>query len=441
MRNWMLSGCAVLLASVLTACPPTATKPVITAFTASPTTITSSGTDVVTLAWTVTGATDVAISSDNADAVITLGAGSPPITATAKGMKKDTTFTVTAKNATGNSTQDAKVTLGTGATIVSSVPADAATGVAINSTIAVTFSAAMDKALTQAAFTSSSVTSPTFAWTNGDKTLTVTSSAPLNTPVAAPGVNKTVSYSFAATAKDATGAALASTAARTFVTQKAILISLVADSTLTGNVIYTTGLDATANPSCGTGTAPTTLPCEQNNYDGAIQAGDNGGTAGGTKVANPNFSYKGFVGFDITSIPAAVTASTLVSAQVSLTQAAPVGTPYVLGSLKLQAISGVALATKVTDGDKFFYYEAESTATFDLSADATVGVKNVTVNSTLLLDLTNRSTYGNRSLYRLIFPKTPPIVGKPAEGANDGDGSEDLAQFNTGKLNVVYSQP
>jgi hypothetical protein len=434
MRNWMLSGCAVLLASVLTACPPTATKPVITAFTASPTTITNSGTDVITLAWTVTGATDVALSSDNADAVITLGTGSPPITATAKGMKKDTTFTVTAKNATGNSTQDAKVTLaaGSGATIASSVPADAAKGVAINSTIVVTFSAAMDTAATVSAFTSSTVpTTPTsFVWSNSNKTLTITPSALLNTPVAAPatGTNKPVSYSFAATAKDATGAALTSTAARTFETQKAIKATIAGTATLSGNVITTTGTGIF--PTCAT-------PCPQNNYDSAIQAGDSNGFAGSpSKIADPNFSYKGFAGFEISSIPAS---ATLVSATVSLTQANFTGVPYTIiaGGLKLQSITDPSLAAKDPDANRFDFYNATATKEFVLATDDTAGVKSVVVTTAVAADLAGRATFANRSLFRLIFP----TVALGSIGATKVDALEDIARFNTPTLEVVYSQP
>jgi Bacterial Ig-like domain len=437
MRNWMLSGCAVLLASMLTACPPTTkTKPVISAFTATPSTVTAAGTDVK-LDWTVTDAEKIAISASPEP-----GSYDPPAntnlttpTTTAKGVKVTTTFTLTATNTTGVTTKEVTVTAPTtvGPTIVSSVPADAATGVAINSTIAVTFSAAMDKTLTQAAFTSSSVTTPTFAWTNGDKTLTITSSAPLNAPVAAPGTNKTVSYSFAATAKDAAGAALTSTAARTFVTQKAVKATIAGAATLSGNIIFTEGTgDFNSVPPCAT-------PCAQNNYDPGIQAGDSNGFAGtASKPANPDFSYKGFAGFDITSVP--ITAS-LISATVSLTQANFTGLPYTIiaGGLKLQSITNVDLATVLPDAapGTFLFYTADATKEFVLSTDDVAGVKSVAVTTAVAADLAGRATFGNRSLFRLIFPTA--ALGKV--GAVKVGGAEDIARFNTPSLEVVYSQP
>ena len=436
MRNWMLSGCAVLLASVLTACPPTTKiKPVISSFTATPSAVTAAGTDVK-LDWTVTDADSISISASTEPAGgydPVAGTKLPTPTTTAKGVKVATTFTLTATNTTGVTTKEVTVSAPAtvGPTIVSSVPADAATGQAINSTIAVTFSAAMDKALTQAAFTSSSVTSPTFAWSNSDKTVTVTSSAPLNTPVAAPaaGVNKTVSYSFAATAKDTAGAALTSTTARTFVTQKAIKATLAGAPTLSGNIIFTEG----------TGTFPTcTTPCPQNNYDLGIQAGDNNGTAGGTKVSNPNFSYKGFAGFDITTIPAN---ATLFSATVSLTQTLKSNTPYLIPGLilKLQSISSVDLATALPDTapGTFLFYDAPASKEFELSTNDTPGTKSVVVTTAVAADLTSRVAFGNRSLFRLIFPTA--ALGKV--GATNTDGLEDIARFDTPVLEVVYSQP
>ena len=435
----MLSGCAVLLASVLTACPPTTkAKPDITAFTATPSVVTAAGTDVK-LDWTVNEADTISITANPEPLVYDPVAGTKLTTptTTARGVKVATTFTLTATNTAGSTTKDVTVT-GPGTTgtttIASSVPADAATGVAINSTIVVTFSAAMDKASTQTAFASTSVTSPTFVWSNGDKTVTITSSTLLNTPVAAPGATKPVSYSFAATAKDAAGGALAGTVARTFVTQKAIKAAIVGTPTLSGNVIFTTGLDATANPTCGT---PPTANCEQNNYDPSIQAGDSNGFAGSTtKPADPNFSYKGFAGFDISSVP---TTASLVSATISLTQATPSNLPYtiVAGGLKLQSITSVGLAAKDPDANRFDFYTATASKEFVLSTDDTPGVKSVAVTTAVAADLTSRATFGNRSLFRLIFP----TVALGEIGAIKTGGIEDIARFNTPTLEVIYSQP
>jgi hypothetical protein len=435
MRKWILSSCAVLLASVLTACPPTTkTKPTISAFTATPNTVTAAGTDVK-LDWTVADADKISLTASPEPTAYDPPAGTnlTTPTTTAKAVKVTTTFTLTATNSAGDTTKIVTVTAPTtvGPAITSSDPVSGATGVAINKAIVVNFDKAMDTAATQTAF--SGVASPSFVWSNGDKTVTITSAALLNTPVAAPGATKLVTYKFAATAKDATGAALvtASTADRTFTTLKAIKATIAGTATLSGNVIFTEGTgDFNAVPPCAT-------PCAQNNYDPGIQAGDSNGFAGSaSKPANPNYSYKGFAGFDISGVPA--TAS-LISATVSLTQANATGTPYtiVAGGLKLQSITSVDLAAKDPDANRFDFYTGPASKEFVLSSDDVAGAKSIAVTTAVAADLASRATFGNRSLFRLIFPTA--ALGNV--GAIKSDGLEDIARFNTPTLEVVYSQP
>jgi hypothetical protein len=453
MRNWVLTGCATLLAAVLTACPTTtATKPDITAFTASPTSVNGAA-DVVNLAWTVTGATDIKVSSDNAAATITLATGTNPTTATAKGMIIDTTFTVTATNATGASTKTAKVTVnaptGVAPTISSSVPTNAAPSVAIaNNTIVVTFDKAMNKAATEGALTG--LTSPSFVWSNSDKTATITFTPPAAPTPTAAGASNTITYNFSNAAKSADGGTLAAVS-RTYITKKLVLLSIPATAgvpatSLSGSLIFTTGTgEFTTVPPCIT-------PCPRNYYDAEIRAGDNGPTVN-SQVSNANFAHKGFVGFDITGVPTAVTAADVVSAKVTMTQLPPVGQPYTIGALKLQAITGVNLKTIVIDtttDTKYAFYTETATATFDLATGfaAATPIATVTVTSALQADVTGRTARGNRSLYRLIFPRaTPPLPADEdqAPGATDGDNGEDLAVFdntagNLPKLEIVYTQ-
>jgi hypothetical protein len=433
MRNWMLSGCAVLLASVLTACPPTTKAPTIDTFTATPTAVKASGTEVV-FSWTTTGATNVEFVVPAAlKPQTTVGTG----TATVKGVNAETTFTLNASNAAGDkATKDLLVKLetvaGVGPTIVSSVPANNATGVAItNDSIEVTFDKAMDKAATTGAFSSTGITAPVFAWSNGDKTLRITSAAFANTP-ATTGVNKVVNYTFSNAAKSADGGTLPATTQK-YTTLKAVKATIPGTATLSGNIIFTEGTgDFNSVPPCAT-------PCAQNNYDSGIQAGDSNGFAGtASKPANPDFSYKGFAGFDITSVP---TTASLISATVSLTQANFTGLPYTIiaGGLKLQSITNVDLATILPDAapGTFLFYTADATKEFVLSTDDVAGVKSVAVTTAVAADLAGRATFGNRSLFRLIFPTA--ALGKV--GAVKVGGAEDIARFNTPSLEVVYSQP
>jgi hypothetical protein len=450
----------MLLASVLTACPPTtASKPTIDTFSASPTTVKASGTDVV-LTWTTTGATDVVLSAVPA---LPVGQAISTGTATVKSVKENTKFTLTAKNAAGDTaTKDVSVTLETATaaapTIVSSVPANDATGIAIdNNTIVVTFDKAMDKTATQGAL--SGVTSPSFVWSNGDKTVTITSAGLPNTP-AATGVNKVVSYSFSNAAKSADGGTLAAVT-RKYTTKKAVLLIIDATvtpaaTTLSGSAIFTEGTGIpTTLPPCAT-------PCDQNSYEAEIRAGDNNNSVkgdnpptGAADTANPNYSYKGFIGFNLPTALTSITApaADVVSAKVTAAQLAPIGTPYVMGTLKLQSITSADLADKFVDANKFLFYVAPFTSSFDFSTDGTVGPKSAVVTSAVVADLTNKVAYANRSLFRMIFPRratttTPPLLKNAGgqvidlgPGDTDGDNSLDVAVFENAKLEVVYTQP
>jgi hypothetical protein len=449
MRNWVLTGCATLLAAVLTACPTTASKPEITAFTGTPAIVEASGT-IVTLTWTTTGATDVALS-----AIPALATGQATVstgTATVKDVKADTKFTLTAKNAAGDSvTKDFSVTLkaatGIAPKILSSVPANGAPGVAFaNNTITVTFDKAMDLATTKAALTMTGGTAPNLVLSADLKTATITFTAPAEPAPTAAGASNTIGYSFAGTAKSSDGGTLAAVT-QNYTTKKLVLLSIpatagAAATSLSGSVIFTGGTgDFNTLPPCAT-------PCPRNYYDAEIRAGDNDALVNGA-VALANRAHKGFVGFNITTVPA-LTAANLVSAKITMTQLAPVGAPYSIPGtgLKLQAITSADLSTKFVDANKYDFYVAPFSATFDLSTDGTVGPKIATVTSALLTDITNRATYGNRSLYRLIFPTVTPNpdnVDDLGPGKSDGDNGEDLAVFdnvapNLPKLEIVYSQ-
>jgi hypothetical protein len=445
------AGDTVIATKKITISPQLATAPTITKFNVKTATIAEAktitlpaGGGPVTFVSAVTAGAGSAIASlsiDNGVGAVTPLTGGNTTFTTATGG----TYTLTATSAAGTFDTDTvtiNITPSIAPTIVSSVPISGATGVAIdNNTIAVTFDKAMNQATTQAAFTSAGLTAPVFVWSNGDKTLTVTSASLPNAP-AATGVNKVVTYNFAATATDSTGTPLAaaSTAARTYSTLKAVVATLDASLTQSGTVIFTEG----------TGSYSTTPPCiticPLNDYSAnEFQVGDSSSTVNSTPV-NPNFAYKDFLKFNIASIPAT---GTVISAKVTLTQGTAVGAPYTtLGSLKLQAITSAALAPKdiALNGtpDRFLFYTAVPTSTVVISTDAVAGPKSALVTTALLDDLTNRIARTNQSVYRLIFPSatTPPAAALDQyPGATDNDGAEDLAVFTAPKLEVVYTQP
>jgi hypothetical protein len=454
-------------AKTITVSPQLATAPTITKFNVKTATIAEAktitlpaGGGPVTFVSAVTAGAGSALASLTIDngvgAVTPLTGGNTPFTTATGG-----TYTLTATSAAGTTDTDTvtiNITPSIAPTIVSSVPASGATGVAIdNNTIAVTFDKAMNQTTTQAAFTSAGLTAPVFVWSNGDKTLTVTSASLPNAP-AATGVNKTVTYNFAATATDSTGTPLAaaSTAARTYSTLKAVLAILdpvaTADpaTTLSGSIIFTNGVDpapAGQPATCGAAGLPI---CAQNDIDPSeYRIGDSSGIVGGTKVANPNNAYKAFVGFNLAPL-AAVTPANLISAKFSMNQNGTppsIGTPYALGTspMKLQSISSAALATGFLGNTSFFFYTAPTNSSVDFSSVG-AGLKTATVTTELTADLTNRGPRGNRALFRLMFPKVPAVAGT-FDGASDGDGLEDIADFkntplsDTPKLEIVYTQP
>jgi Bacterial Ig-like domain len=464
MRNWVLTGCATLLAAVLTACPTTASKPEITAFSGTPTTVKASGT-IVTLTWTTTGATDVALS-----AVPALATGQATVstgTATVKDVKTDTKFTLTAKNAAGDSvTKDFSVTLeaatGVAPKILSSVPDNAATGVDIDkNTITVTFDKAMDLATTKAALTLNGGTAANLVLSADLKTATITFTPTVVVPVVTPGAGQNISYTFANTAKSTDGGTLAAVT-RTYTSKKLVLLTINAAvavpgtpatfaTTLSGSAIRTFGTGLTSGP-----TPCSTAPCSQNSFEAEIRAGDNKNSVKGDNAplgladtANPNYAYKGFIGFNLPVALTGLAPADVVSAKVTATQLPVAGTPYTMGTLKIQSITSADLVGKFTDADQYFFYGAPTNAglSFDFSLDGAVGPKTAVVTSAVVADLTNKGTYGNRSLFRIMFPRkattTLPAVlaDDNAPGDTDGDNDLDVAVFENPKLEVVYTQP
>lgn len=105
----------------------------------------------------------------------------------------------------GGSTPDPAPTVG------STTPADGATNVSIGSTIAITFSEAMDQATTEAAFVASPVMTCTFSWNPASTTLTCDPDADL-------GADQSYTVTIGADAESETGQPLGTAASFSFST-------------------------------------------------------------------------------------------------------------------------------------------------------------------------------------------------------------------------------
>jgi hypothetical protein len=451
-------------AKTITVSAPVATAPTINSFKVKATGSAGAGDTFVnlpagggsvTFISSVTGATSLKI-DPGAVAVASVTGGETVVAAPVAGN-----YTLTATNATGPTTATVTVNIAAALapTLVSSVPDNAATGVALNNnTIVVNFDKEMNTALTQAAF--SGVTAPSFVWNAAKTSATITFTAPAAPAPTATGASNTITYNFSNAAKSADGGTLAAVS-RTYTTLKLVKATLdpvataLAATTLSGSIVYTNGVDpapAGQPATCGAAGLPI---CAANDIDpGEYRIGDSGGTIKNPPITvNPNNAYKGFVGFNL-ALYAAITPANLVSATFSMNQnvTAPglsSGTPYALGTspMQLQSISSAALATIfLGDGnDRFAYYTAPANSSVNFS-DATPGLKTVSVKTELTADLTNRATRGNRALFRLMFPKVPAVAGT-FDGASDNDGQEDIADFKNAplsdgpKLEIVYTQP
>jgi Bacterial Ig-like domain/Carboxypeptidase regulatory-like domain len=132
----VMVGAVGLVACPEKTVPPAKEKPVIASFTASPSSVAPEG-GSVTLRWVVKDASEVSV--DQGVGVVTGDSRTVDV-------KSSTTFTLSAKNDVGSVTASAAVTLGKDVTrpsVTSSLPANNATGVAVNAGVAVTFSEAM----------------------------------------------------------------------------------------------------------------------------------------------------------------------------------------------------------------------------------------------------------------------------------------------------------
>lgn len=290
----------------------------------------------------------------------------------------------------------------TAPTILSTVPASAATGVTANATIQITFSEAMNKAITQTAYQSASSgilpANVTFNWNTAGTVLTITPNALLTinggsdpaTVVARP-----YAYSITNVATDLAGNPLTTTA-NNFTTQRRITQDLPVVTALTGEV-RADGSTTACVPIC---------------------VGDSGTAA--------NAQYKGFLSFGITSIPAGVQSFEFANLSASQTQID--GDPYgtLGGTITLDHVNFATL-----DFASAFSITAPLRTLGALSTTATIEVKTLSVLPAIQDDYAQRVARGNRTQYRLTF-------GIPASFNNMLDSAGFSA---TPVLNVRYFLP
>ena len=284
--------------------------------------------------------------------------------------------------------------------VVSITPASGATGVAKDANIVVVFSEKMNQAATQAAYQSTDLPASgvTFSWNAEGTTLTINPNADL----AYTAAGKTYAFNLITTATDVVGNALPATAS-SFKTFRQITTTLSSTAALDGWV-RSDGLVETSSE---------------------LRVGDSADVS--------NATYRSYLSFDLSGLPAGLQSANLVSATLSVHQFAVNGTPYTdldvgFSDLILEHVDyGAGLSG--TDFDPTVYANLS-----DISSSATAGTYSNAVLSTVKADVGGGRT---RSQYRLRFAKL-----------TDGDGSADLAYMESGdaatnkpRLELTYLIP
>lgn len=288
--------------------------------------------------------------------------------------------------------------------ITSVQPASGATGVAADANIVVTFSEKMDRAATQAAYQSADLPagSVTFSWNDKSTALTVRPNAPLTYATGDdPGAVVAKQYSFAITntAKDAAGNTLPFTQSG-FSTFKQIGVALNSQPTLDGDVGRAYGVYR---------------------YEEDILVGD----------AADNTSSRGFLSFDLSSVPAEVAGTQVLKAELSAYywsySIGGLGTPYTTlgGQINLEHVSyGGTLVGSA--------YDTPTLSDLGLFTKFETPFGHVAKNvlGAVQDDLAKRGERGERSQYRLRFPQE-----------TDNDSANDSVEFRAGEAWSEQKQP
>jgi Big-like domain-containing protein len=289
--------------------------------------------------------------------------------------------------------------------VLGSIPENGAAGVSIDTAIEITFSEPMDRAATEAAVASLSIRRDrlTFSWRNAGTVLVIDPIDPLphssgtDSSVRALGHDLQISGA----ARDVAGNALVYPFEVAFTVQRELSQSfgVVKDRGLTGNF----RIDGNYG----------ILGCER--VDTTICVGDSAG-------APAESTYRGFLTFDLTALPA--TPFGISAATLDLTIALMVGAPALgLGTLELQRVDFRTI-------DAAAYTRPTRASGVTLASDGVAG-DLLTVDALPSLEESGLDP-GNRIQYRLAF----------AIGSN-GNQASDLVVFDwsTPRLNVTYWVP
>jgi hypothetical protein len=365
--------------STPTSTPPTATKPTINSFTASPASLPAGG-GSTTLIWDVKDAKTLSVDG---------GVGAVTGTSKTVSVTSNTTFTLTATNDAGSTTQTTSVSVGAGAdttppTVISVDPQDGATGVKSDAIIVITFSEKMDQVATQNALQSESDKLPvdqvTFNWNAEGTVLTVdpkgdllyARGADVNTLVA-----RTYGFTLAGTAKDSAGNALGSVS-WSFATLRRIQPKIFANGSLSG-LAYSNNIFFDANA---------TVP----------RVGDS------ITSDNKDVIARSFFTFDLSSIPN-VNDIEFDFAYLNVYKLSVSGNPYAFGNINLDHVN-FGPNTNNSAGNLFNTPSIGNLGVFDDPTKAVDRNHASDVMSAVRDDLNNRAARGNLSQYRLAFPGT-----------------------------------
>jgi hypothetical protein len=289
--------------------------------------------------------------------------------------------------------------------VLGSTPANGAVGVSSDAAIEITFSEPMDRDATEAAYSSLGIPRDrlTFSWRNEGAVLVIDPIDPLphasGTDLRVPALG--YGFQLSTEARDVAGNALLSPLEVAFTVAREIsqTFEAVKDRALTGN-FRTDG-------NYGI------LGCER--VDTTICVGDSAG-------APAESTYRGFLTFDLTGLPA--TRVSISAATLELTIALVVGTPgQGLGALELQRTDFLTI-------DAAAYARPSRASVGTLASDGVAG-DPLTVDA--LPSLTESGLDPrNRIQYRLAF----------AVGSN-GNQASDLVviDWSTPRMNVTYWVP
>jgi Bacterial Ig-like domain len=380
--------------SLLCACPSQVNPLKIESFTATPANLPSGGGNI-TLAWNVTGASNLSIEPN---------IGTVSGTSLIVNVNSNRTFTLKASNAEASVTASTSVTVVGGVdtsapTLLGQSPLPGATGVNKDTSIVLTFSEAMNKTQTQAAYTSSSVgirpNEVGFVWNTDATVLTIKPNAPLNYASGIdPNSTTALEYAFSLAngASDLAGNPLAPVAAN-FKTLRQITARVPGDPIQDGSVEGAT--------------------VSNNSTDMTITT-----------------SARGFLGFNLGSLPSTLQATNINAAKLRVNAQFPM--VFSTEQIELEHVAyGATLTASATTGTAL---RNLGNLTQELPVEN--AWKTASVLPAIQDDWTNRTARGNRSQYRLRCTGCTVIFYTAESAMSGGD-----AQFKVPELLLEYLLP